>query len=33
MNLLVPARVRGLSTPFRTDPVRYMSELWIEEEE
>jgi peptide/nickel transport system substrate-binding protein len=25
-------RVRGLSTPFRADPVRYMDELWIEEE-
>ncbi len=24
-------RVRGLSSPFRTDPVRYMDELWLEE--
>ena len=23
-------RVRGLSSPFRTDPVRYMGELWLE---
>jgi peptide/nickel transport system substrate-binding protein len=25
-------RVRGLSTPYRADPIRYMDELWIEEE-
>jgi peptide/nickel transport system substrate-binding protein len=25
-------RVRGLSSPFRADPLRYMDELWIEEE-
>jgi peptide/nickel transport system substrate-binding protein len=25
-------RVRGLSTPFRADPLRYMDELWIEED-
>jgi peptide/nickel transport system substrate-binding protein len=23
-------RVRGLSSPFRTDPVRYMDELWLD---
>ena len=25
--------IRGLSSPFRTDPVLYMEHLWIEEEE
>ncbi len=25
-------RVRGLSTPFRADPLRYAEELWLEEE-
>ena len=24
-------RVRGLSSPYRADPVRYMDELWLEE--
>jgi peptide/nickel transport system substrate-binding protein len=26
-------RIRGLSIPFRADPVRYMDELWLEETE
>lgn len=24
-------RIRGLSEPFRADPVRFMEDLWIEE--
>lgn len=29
----VRRRIRGLSTPWRADPARYMDELWIEEDE
>ena len=28
----VHRRIRGLSSPYRTDPVWYMEELWIEDE-
>lgn len=28
----VHRRIQGLSSPYRTDPVRYMEDLWLEEE-
>ena len=28
----VHRRIRGLSTPFRADPDRYMEDLWVEDE-